>query len=149
MMPYHEQETEYTCGPASARMVLGSFGVEKSEKQVARLLGTKRTGTRDKDFIKLAEKYGLSYIFKKNATVKGLRALQKRGYKIIVSYWYSPDKVGHYAVLKKIGASNVQLFDPWAGPQHSYSLSYFQKVWSWAFCPDPDTNRCWFFAVKK
>ena len=148
MIPYFEQEREYTCGPASARMVLASVGVRRKEHQVARVLGTKRVGTKDDDFIKLARKYGLRYLYMRNASLHRLRRLQHEGYKIIVSYYYAPDKVGHYAVLKKVGSGYVHLFDPWAGPKHRYKISYFQKLWNWSVCSEPDTNRRWFFAVR-
>src|SRR3989344_750537 len=143
---YYEQEREYTCGPASGRMILASFGVHRREHHVARVLGTRRAGTNDDAFIRLAKKYQLSYLFMKNADLKKLRNLQKNGYKIIVSYWYSPDKTGHYAVLRKVGSKYIHLLDPWAGPNHKYSKSYFQKLWDWSICEEPDTNRRWFFA---
>ncbi|MBI5797420.1 C39 family peptidase [Candidatus Woesearchaeota archaeon] len=147
-LPYYPQEAEHTCGPASGRMILASLGVRRREHDIAMVLGTKRNGTNDEDFIKLAHKYRLHYISKKNATFDGLKKLQKKGYKIIVSYWYTPDKTGHYAVLRKVGRKYVHLFDPWAGPKHKYSISYFRKLWDWSLCDEPDTNRRWFFAVK-
>lgn len=146
---YFEQERAYTCGPASARMVLASFGVQRKEYHVARVLGTKKLGTSDDDFIKLAKKYKLQYLYKNTSTLRHLKQLQKDGYKIIVSYWYSPEKIGHYAVLKKIGSKYVHLLDPWVGPKHKYRHSYFQKIWNWSLCAEPDSNRCWFFAVRK
>lgn len=148
-LAYYEQEKEHTCGPASGRMILASFGVRRREHDVARVLGTKKCGTKDTDFIKLAQKYRLHYISKKNASFKGLQKLQRKGYKIIVSYWYTPDKTGHYAVLHKVGSKYVHLLDPWAGPNHKYSISYFRKLWDWSVCEEPDTNRRWFFAVKE
>ena len=146
---YFEQEQEHTCGPASGRMVLASFGMHRREYDIARVLGTKKSGTNDDSFIKLAEKYQLRYLFMRNAELKKLKMLQKNGYKIIVSYWYSPDKTGHYAVLHKVGRKYVHLLDPWAGPNHKYSLSYFRKLWDWSLCEQPDTNRRWFFEVKE
>ena len=149
LLPYYEQEREHTCGPASGRMILASFGVHRREHDIARVLRTRKTGTNDDAFIILAKKYQLKYLFMKNADLQKLKTLQKNGYKIIVSYWYSPDKSGHYAVLKKIGSKYVHLFDPWAGPKHKYSLAYFFKLWDWSLCKEPDTNRRWFFAVKR
>lgn len=148
-VPYYEQEREYTCGPASARMVLASVGVKRKEHHVAQVLKTKKQGTYDKAFLRLVKKYKVQCVYKRYGTLAVLQALQKKGYKIIISYWYSPEKVGHYAVLKKIGRKYVYLLDPWLGPEHKYSLSYFKKVWGWKHCAHPDRNVYWFFAVKK
>ncbi len=148
-LAYFQQEREYTCGAASGRMILASIGVHRKEHHIAQVLGTKRKGTNDEDFVKLAYKYKLHYISKKNASFKGLQKLQKKGYKVIVSYWYTKDKTGHYAVLYKIGRKYVHLLDPWAGPNHKYSISYFRKLWDWSLCDEPDVNRRWFFAVKE
>ncbi|MBN2368173.1 C39 family peptidase, partial [Candidatus Woesearchaeota archaeon] len=40
MIPYHAQQTNYTCGTASMRMILEYFGIKKTEKQLARILHT-------------------------------------------------------------------------------------------------------------
>ena len=37
-IPYYEQETNYTCGPACMRMVLASLGIKKSEKDIQQFL---------------------------------------------------------------------------------------------------------------
>ncbi|PIN94126.1 hypothetical protein COU56_03175, partial [Candidatus Pacearchaeota archaeon CG10_big_fil_rev_8_21_14_0_10_31_9] len=57
-IPYYEQETNYTCGPACMRMVLGSLGIKKSEKQITKLIGTNKIrGTNHRDFLSVVEKY--------------------------------------------------------------------------------------------
>ena len=45
MVPFQTQETNYYCGPASARMVLGAIGRYRTQSQLAGLMGTTTAGT--------------------------------------------------------------------------------------------------------
>lgn len=145
---FHKQESKYTCGTASMRMALESVGIKKSEKQIKKLLGTNRVGgTWHRDFPRLAENYKLNYIAKRNSSINDLKEYQKKGFTIIVCYFYPEEKSGHYSILKKIDDKNIYLWDPWFGPKHRYSLDYFKKVWKINL--KYDKEKCWFFAVKK
>lgn len=44
-IPFQTQQTDYYCGPASARMVLGGIGYSRTQNQMASLLGTTTAGT--------------------------------------------------------------------------------------------------------
>lgn len=44
-IPFQTQQTDYYCGPASARMVLGGIGYYRTQDQMASLLGTTVNGT--------------------------------------------------------------------------------------------------------
>ncbi|MFT4128091.1 MAG: C39 family peptidase [Gordonia sp. (in: high G+C Gram-positive bacteria)] len=44
---YHAQQTGYTCGPSTAKVVLSTFGLSVSEAQLARECGTTVDGTPD------------------------------------------------------------------------------------------------------
>ena len=43
--PHHKQEKNYTCVPASVRMMLAFHGIDRSESHLARILKTKFYGT--------------------------------------------------------------------------------------------------------
>jgi ABC-type bacteriocin/lantibiotic exporter with double-glycine peptidase domain len=43
--PHHKQEKNYTCVPASVRMMLAFHGIERTESYLARILKTKFYGT--------------------------------------------------------------------------------------------------------
>lgn len=145
---FYKQETKYTCGSASMRMALESVGIKKSEKQIEKLLGTNKIrGTWHKDFSRLAEKYRLNHFTKRNSSIEDLKEYQKKGFTIIICYFYPPEKVDHYSVFKKIDDKNIYFWDPWFGPEHKYSLDYFKKIWK--SDPKYDNEKCWFFAVKK
>ena len=68
---YHEQETEFTCGQAVMRMVLSNHGIDKREKEVAKILRTNKVrGTYLRELPRLAEKYRLSYVVKRNSDIR-------------------------------------------------------------------------------
>ena len=145
---FHRQETDYTCGAAAMRMALEACGIRKSEKELARLLGTNKVrGTWHRKLPELAEKLRLDYIVKKNSSLAELKKAQKNGYVVIICYFYPPEKVDHYSVLKNIGSKSIYFWDPWFGPKHKYGIRYFLKVWH----SDPrfERKKRWFFAVRK
>lgn len=146
-LPYFKQETSYTCGAAALRMVLASIGINKTEKQVAKILGTNRVkGTLHDDFFKVAEHLKLKYIVERKSSVKDLKKLQDENYRIIVNYLLPVTKVGHYAVVREVGSKYIHLLDPFIGPDQIYPISNFIKNWKSGF--EKDYSR-WFFAIKK
>jgi len=146
-IPYYEQETNYTCGPACMRMVLASLGIKKSEKDITKLIGTNKIrGTNHGDFLSLVEKYKLRYSVNREATIDELKYYSKNHYKIIVCYFHPVEKVGHYAVVRKITSKKITLMDPVDGPNKTYSLSYFQKIWSSR--KTYNKERSWFIAIR-
>ena len=146
-VPYR-QETNYTCGATSMRMALEKLGIERSEKQLARMLHTNKIiGTWHKDFSRVSEKYKLDYVVERKTTVRDLKKYQKDGYTIIVCYFCPYRKVDHYSVLKKIDSTFIYFYDPWWGPKHKYRLTYFNRIWGSR--QEHDKEKRWFFAVKK
>jgi hypothetical protein len=107
-------------------------------------------GTWLKYFPRLAEKYGLNYVVKRNASIREIRRLLRKSYMIIVCY--SPGRtaeytVDHYSVVRRVDSKNVYLLDPWGGPKTVYSITYFESIWR---CdPKHENDKKWFFAVKK
>lgn len=151
-IPYHEQETAYTCGAASMRMVLESLGIKKTEKQIANLLKTnKLSGTRTAQFPKIAEKYKFDYRIERNDTpLRLLKRAIRDGFVTIVNYML-PTQGEHYAVISKIGREYIYLHDPWVGPDTKYPLKTFMRIWRGAGSGKrgSDNERFWFFGVKK
>jgi len=148
-IPYFEQETAYTCGPAVMRMALAVLGIKKSEKQLVKLLRTNKViGTWVKNLPRVAEKFKLTYLVARGASVEDLRQLIKWKYVVIVCYYYQPEKISHFAVVHKVDAKNIYLLDPWNGQDHKYSISYFSKIWKKMYRGARAEKR-WLFAVKK
>ncbi|MBW3016995.1 C39 family peptidase [Candidatus Woesearchaeota archaeon] len=147
-MPFFSQETDYTCGPACARMMLARFGIAATENELAELLGTTSdSGTDQSAFNRLAEKYGLDYVSRHSASFSELRELSGKGYAVTVCFFFQPEKVSHYAVVSSLSGSRINLLDPWKGPEHNYSTSYFSKLWK--HVSKKGRLGCWLFALKK
>lgn len=147
-IPYFKQGVDWTCGAASMRMVLASFGIRKSEKEIVGMLGTNKTrGTKNKAFSALAEKLKLSYAVKRNSSLVDLKFFLGRGYKIIICYFILEEKTGHYAVVSKISRDKIHLLDPIYGEEHTLSLKEFVKIWK--NNPKYDNEKGWFIGIKK
>lgn len=149
--PYHKQETNYTCGPASMRMALEFFGIKRTEKQIASMMGTNKVrGTWRKFFPRIAERFKLNYVVKRNAGFDDIRKLMKGGYVVIVLYFHPPSGVDHYSVVKEVGKDRIVMWDPsFLGNSMvtEFPLSDFEGMWK--VDPRFDDDRRWFFALKK
>ena len=149
-IPYYKQETNSTCGAAALRMALSANGIHRSEKILARLLGTNKiSGVRVENFPPILERFKMSYIVARNATFLSLEKILEQKYVIIVGYFDPVWQIGHYAVVKSITKNYIYLLDPHPqfGRDHKYKRAYFNKLWSEGFRYDKE-NR-WFIAIKK
>lgn len=123
-MKYQHQNTDYTCGIACMQMLTGI-----SEQKLIKLMKpNKKTGTMNKAFPELAEKFRLNYIVERNSDWDILKNLHKHGYKLIVCYWIAEEKTGHYAVVKSVG-TGITLMDPYYGAHLKLSKKDFVKKW--------------------
>lgn len=142
---YFKQETSYTCGPASLRMVLDSFYIKQTEKQISKITkANDKEGIWFKDLAKAVLKYNLSYIEKDNSAIKELKRLLKQKYRIIVCFFDKKQNAFHYSVIKKIDERRIFLYDPWNGPNKSYSIKYFNTIWK---SNDKLRKDKWFIAI--
>ena len=67
--PY-KQSANYLCGPASLKMILSYYGVNKSEKIIAEQTNTtSKTGCALQSLIKYAKKLGFRAYFKDNFSI--------------------------------------------------------------------------------
>ena len=72
--PFQETLHQDMCGPASLKIVLGYYGVEKTEKELARMAGWKKgLGVDDKGITKTAQKLGFKVIVKNNSSFKDIK----------------------------------------------------------------------------
>jgi ABC-type bacteriocin/lantibiotic exporter with double-glycine peptidase domain len=147
-LKYYKQEQEHTCGAAAMRMVLESLGIKKSENELIPLLKTNtKVGTWHYQMPALAEKYKLNYVVHRNASIKELKEFLKNTYLIIVCYYLVKEKTAHYAVVLDIDDKNIYFNDPWRGPNHKLSLSYFRK--NWISDKIYEKEQKWFIGIKK
>jgi len=112
-----KQETEYTCGCASMRMVLNKLGLDiPSEERLAILLKTNdKQGTKPEDLVSVAsEHFNLKVLEGQNSRVDEIEKLHQRGYVVLLII--SID-VPHIVVYNGHNGNHVQIYDPWYGIQ--------------------------------
>ena len=145
-IPFYEQENYWTCGPACLRMVLGSMGIKRTEGQLARFLWTtKKGGTRQKEFSRVAEKYKLNYVVMRDVSIDALVDASDDDFRIITCYHLPDEDIDHYSVFKKAGSKYIYFLDPWFGPEHKYEKKYFKDIW----IIKQEKESHWFIGFKK
>ena len=134
-VPLFEQSAHGYCGPACLKMVLGYFGVKKSERELVRLTGaTQKSGIGARGLLKAARQLGFRGFAKDSATFGDLRnCVMRRRIPVIVD-WFSEDD-GHYSVVVGIDRERIVLADPENGRRRAMPLSVFRRVW-FDYVPD-------------
>ncbi|MBI4678438.1 MAG: C39 family peptidase [Elusimicrobia bacterium] len=131
-VPKTRQATDYTCGVAALQSVLGWFGMDLREDELAKeLKPDPQEGTDFRRMAKAAEARGLAVSVRKDATLSELRAALDQGKPAILSVqaWagspgaegpraggkvdYAVDwKNGHYVVAIGYDAKDFYFMDP-------------------------------------
>ena len=123
------KQTTGFCGPASLKIVLGYYNVEKSEEELARLTNcTQDWGVEAQQLAAVAKGLGLEAEIIDNATFDDIRkwVLEKKIPAIVD--WFSKDD-GHYSVVVDIDDENIYLQDPEFGKLRAMRLEKFYRVW--------------------
>jgi predicted double-glycine peptidase len=117
------------CGASSLKMVLAYFGVQKTERELAKLAGaTPQKGTTGQGLIRAAKKLGFKGLIKDFANFKDLRCyVFKKKIPVIID-WFSEDE-GHYSVVCHIDDKDIYLQDPELGALRTMDLKTFKRVW--------------------
>lgn len=116
------------CGPASLKMVLSAYGINKSENYLAKLTkATRKKGCSEKNVVKAAKKLGFKGYVKQKASIKELKKLVKRA-PVIVG-WTSPEEGGHYSVVVGFKRNNILLADPHFGKIKKHPIKWFDERW--------------------
>ena len=136
--PFQETLRGGYCGPASLKMVLNYYGLQKSEKEIAKRCGRdSKLGTNDISIKRVAESYGFSVAIKNNANFGDMKAWLSKRVPVIVN-WFSrgrkdynnsevPD--GHYSVVMGLDKTNIYLQDPEIGAMRTIKRNDFLRVW--------------------
>jgi len=134
------QETLYAsmCGPVSLKMVLGYRGVEKSEKELAKLCKVdKNLGVNDRDIKRVAEQLGFKVVIKNNSSFKDIEKWLDKKVPVIVDwftkgrqeYFESETADGHYSVVAGLDEKYIYLQDPEIGKIRKLKRDDFMRVW--------------------
>ena len=126
------------CGPASLKILLSYYGLEKSEKELAKLCGAnKDLGTDDHSIKRAAEKLGFKVEIKNNSNFKDIERWMDKGIPVIVD-WFTRGRMnytdadvpdGHYSVVCGIDNKNIYLQDPEIGKIRKLDREDFMTVW--------------------
>lgn len=126
------------CGPASLKIVLDYYGLQKSEKEIAKRCGRdSKLGTNDISIKRTAESYGFSAKIKDNASFADIKAWLSKGVPVIVNWFtrgrkdYGNSEVpdGHYSVVMGLDSANIYLQDPEIGAMRTIKRDDFSRVW--------------------
>lgn len=123
---YHQKAGH--CGPSSLKMVLGYYGVEKTESELGKLVKCRPLiGTSVDNLIKTAKKLGFEAFYKDFADIRDLRFYLRKKVPVIVN-WFSVCE-DHYSVVVDVDKENIYLQDPEFGHIRSMKIGYFKKIW--------------------
>jgi predicted double-glycine peptidase len=139
-VPMTRQSTEYTCGAAAFQSVLGYWGEEHREDELAKLLKCGPVhGTSYRNIADFAKQHGYSVGINKSMTLPQLFAEidLKRPVIVLIQAW--PEKKvdfakdwndGHYVVAVGYDGQNVYFMDPSTLGNYTYiPRSQFLQRW--------------------
>lgn len=116
------------CGSACLKMVLGYYGIQKSERELIKLTGsTTVKGVSAKNIIRAAKKFHMQTKIKDYSTFTQMKSLLKKQIPIIVD-WFSTDN-GHYSVIVGLDSENIYMQDPELGQLRTMKLKAFMTIW--------------------
>jgi len=134
-VPHFQQEREYSCLPACARMVLAFYGEYRSEDELRLLFKTRVTGTSPANVMLNLPGIGFdAYVFDGFQTF--LRERISEGVPCIVHLWTGPlphwqDAVIHAVVVTDIAEDTIVINDPvLETPATAVPLGAFLQAWA-------------------
>ena len=136
--PFQETLHASMCGPASLKIVMDYYGVDKSESELAKLCGTNdELGTDEKGLVKAAELFGFKTFVKNESDFNDVEQWLKKGVPVIVDWFtrgrkdYDDCEVsdGHYSVVIGLNDDYIYLQDPEIGGVRKIERDDFMKVW--------------------
>jgi len=135
--PFQEMLNASMCGPASLKIVLKYYGVEATEKELAKMAGwNKNLGIDDKGIKRAASSFGFKVKIKNNSSFKDIEKWLDKKVPVIVNWFtrgrkdYSDYDIadGHYSVVAGIDSKFIYLQDPEIGKIRKLKRNDFKKV---------------------
>jgi len=139
-VPPSIQQTDYTCGPACMRSVLGFYGLDLTEERLAKeLKATPEAGTLPRDMVSVARSYGFRAVARMGMGFKRLRAELLSGRPVILAIqawadrprpdYKGTDDNGHYVVAVGYDRHGVRILDPVTGSESRMSWRRIRQRW--------------------
>ena len=133
--PFKQKTGISFCGPACLKMVLSYFGIERSERDLAKISGCSPVhGLKAEGILKTAKKLGFMGFIKDFSTMKDLEYYVKKKKIPVIVDWFSPGLAGesidgHYSVVVNIDKENIYLQDPELGYSRALRIQVFKRLW--------------------
>jgi len=136
--PFQETLHADMCGPASLKIVLDYYGIDKSEQELAKLTGlAPGLGVDDKGIANATESLGLKVQIENESTFNDIEKWLQKGVPVIVDWFtrgrsdYEDSEVadGHYSVVVGLDDEYIYLQDPEIGNKRKIEREDFMKVW--------------------
>ena len=129
-VPHYIQSDDSTCGPASLRMVMGFYGLDISEKDLAGACGhTYELGCRSEDMACAAEALGFDVILKNNSTISELSQIVNSGFPVIVDWFCGDPPEGHSSVVIGVDEKHIYILDPYLEEMRKVTKEDFRRCW--------------------
>jgi len=142
--PFQETLNAGFCGPASIKMILEYYGIEKSEEELGILCHkTAGLGVSDLDIKRAVESFGFKAEIKNFATYEDVKFWLDKDVPLIVD-WFTRGRNemgdgdmadGHYSVIIGLDEQSIYLQDPEIGRIRKILKKDFLRVW-FDFLPD-------------
>jgi ABC-type bacteriocin/lantibiotic exporter with double-glycine peptidase domain len=133
-IPYCKQEKSTTCGVASARMVLMSYGKDISESDLEEACDTSWLGNTPGELVTGIKKFGLEAEELEGVTVDYLAKMLQEGFPLIALIdpavlYGGIEGFGHYVVIIGHEENNIAYHDPDLGREQSRPIADFFGAW--------------------
>lgn len=136
--PFQETLNSSMCGPASLKMILSYYGVEKTERELARLCQTdSNIGTNAVSLKQVAESLGFNVEVKNQCTFDDIQQWINKKVPVIIN-WFSKGRSdydesvmadGHYSLVVGLDEQYIYLQDPEIGGLRKIARDDFLRVW--------------------
>ena len=136
--PFQEKLNYSYCGPATLKILLSYYGIDKTEKQLAKMAGwDKDLGIDDKGIKRAAEALDFKVKIKNNSSFKDIEKWLEKDIPVIVNWFtrgrndYSDSETadGHYSVVMGLDDEFIYLQDPELGAMRKIARDGFMRVW--------------------
>ncbi len=136
--PFQETLNASMCGPASLKILLSYYGVEKTENELAEICHTSEDlGTDDQSLKQAAESLGFNVQIKNNSDFDDIEKWLAKDVPVIVNWFtrgrtdYTDSDVadGHYSVVVGLDDEYIYLQDPEIGTVRKLDREDFMTVW--------------------
>ncbi|MCK5473798.1 MAG: C39 family peptidase [Candidatus Aenigmarchaeota archaeon] len=123
------KQTKGYCGPASLKMLLSYYGIDKSEDYLAKLVGASReTGCGEDGLMDAGKKLGFKAYSKVESSIEELKELIEKGIPVMVA-WFSPEENGHYSLVIGFEKNKIVMNDPHFGKEIKMDIKQFLIRW--------------------